>query len=33
MPSAINLSAMAFPMPDVAPMRRMCLYGKDMVVE
>ena len=33
MPLAINLSAMAFPMPDVAPMRRMCLYGKDMVVE
>jgi hypothetical protein len=30
-PSAISLSAIAFPMPDVAPTRRTCLYGKDIL--
>jgi hypothetical protein len=29
-PSAISFSAIAFPMPDVAPTRRICLYGNDI---
>lgn len=30
-PASISLDARARPMPEVAPIARQCLYGKDMV--
>lgn len=32
-PWLMRWSAMAAPMPEVAPIRRTCLYGKDIVVD